>query len=583
MLFPIGEIIVGRSLTTIAGTQNVSDALRVMITHDFSYLPVVDTQKRLTGVISEQAIVRKYYHFNGEKLLFDLEVAHCQTRATTLPPTADIFDALVPLQTIGAIIVVDEGRPIGIITDYDTTRFFREYSEGIILAQDIEFNLRRHIEDVFPPDSAELDKALIAAFGLTKDQRRAGRPHREYDELNLGEHVQLIITEANWPRFESALKPKAMFQKLLELVGKARNQMAHFRGSLTPVQLDVLKQASYWLDNRQVASALVAGTPAVVNVTDAEAMATGQAVADQSGQSGDARANGSGSSDLIPVHDAGPVQTSEMPDSSSEQPRIRSEEQPADRVDDYAARGDGRRFDRKYAPLERWLREQAEEQIHIRVSFGLIEEIIGEPLPPSARQHSNWWANDSTSRSQSIAWLTAGWRVESVNLGGSTVVFRRANSQLMQLFFLEVLERLKQARPDATRANRTQPQNWFTFGAGKTGLSYGWAFSYNSLRVELYIDTADAATNKYFFDQLLAHKGELERQIGAPLGWRRLDQRRASRIFLERPATILDSSEEQEAHKQWAVQTMIAFIDAFDPLIEGLEPLRRVQTEEQIP
>ncbi|HEU4321907.1 MAG TPA: DUF4268 domain-containing protein [Roseiflexaceae bacterium] len=577
MLFPIGEIIEGRELTTIPGTHKVSDALRVMITHDFSYLPVVDAQERLTGVISEQTIVRKYYHFNGEKLLFDLEIAHCQTRATTLPPTADIFDALVPLQAVGAIIVVDEGRPIGIITDYDTTRFFREYSEGIILAQDIEFNLRRHIEDVFPLDSPLLDAGLIAAFGVTKDQRRAGRPYREYNELTLWDHVQLIVNETNWPKFEPALKPREVFQKMLEPVRKARNQMAHFRGSLTPVQLDALKQASYWLDNRLVASALAAGAPEVVNVTTADVAGADQPATDQGGERGDPGANGNGTTGTSPAQAVDPEQATRVPDSAPEQPRGRPEEQPADRS------GESRRFDRKYVPLEGWLREQAEEQTHIRVSFGLIEEVIGEPLPPSARAHSSWWANERARYSQAGAWLDAGWRVESVDLDQGRVVFRRANSQLTQLFFQDVLERLKQARPDATRASKPQAQNWFMFGAGKTGLSYGWAFSYDSLRVELYIDTTDAATNKHFFDQLLAHKDELERRIGAPLGWRRLDQRRASRIFLERPATILDPPEALEAHKQWLVRSTVTFIDAFDPLIERLEPLRRAQTEEQTP
>ena len=161
MLFPIGELIGDRRLTTIEHSKPVSDALQMMIANDFSYLPVVDGQGKLTGMISEQVIVRKYYHFGGDKLLYDLEVAHCQMRAMTLPPTADIFDALTPLQTVGAIVVVDTGMPVGIITDFDTTQFFREYSEGIILAQDIEFNLRRHIEDVFPVSSPELDLSLI--------------------------------------------------------------------------------------------------------------------------------------------------------------------------------------------------------------------------------------------------------------------------------------------------------------------------------------------------------------------------------------------------------------------------------------
>jgi len=582
MLFPIGELIGDRRLTTIEHSKPVSDALQMMIANDFSYLPVVDGQGKLTGMISEQVIVRKYYHFGGDKLLYDLEVAHCQMRAMTLPPTADIFDALTPLQTVGAIVVVDTGMPVGIITDFDTTQFFRAYSEGIILAQDIEFNLRRHIEDVFPVSSPELDGALVTAFGYTKDQRRAGRPNREYNEISLWDHVLLILTDGNWQRFEIALKPKTMFQKLLEPVRDARNQMAHFRGELTAVQLDALKQARYWLENRQVVSALQATAPIVVNVTDItgtnSVSQTGDAIDNSSSTEANIPGNSDGSDNLSNSENSRADATSSQNEISQNDGQPLEADTPQIK---YSTRDRERRFEKKYTPLEQWLRTQADEQTHIRVDFQVIEKIIGESLPPSARQHSNWWANDSTGRSQSNAWLSAGWRVESVDLDAEKVVFRRENSLRMQEFFGDVLARFKQLRPEATRASKAQLQTWFTFSAGRPGFSYSWAFGYQGLRVELYIDTTNYDINKRYFDTLLEHKSVIEEKIGKQLDWRRLENRRASRIFLERPGKITDPPEALEQYKEWAVHMMAQFIDAFQPIISQLETLSPTSIEKK--
>ena len=52
-----------------------------------------------------------------------------------------------------------------------------------------------------------------------------------------------------------------------------------------------------------------------------------------------------------------------------------------------------------------------------------IERIVGEELPDGARFPS-WWRNDER-RVHSRAWLTAGWRVESVDGPRGEVVFVR--------------------------------------------------------------------------------------------------------------------------------------------------------------
>jgi hypothetical protein len=75
----------------------------------------------------------------------------------------------------------------------------------------------------------------------------------------------------------------------------------------------------------------------------------------------------------------------------------------------------------KYAPLEQYLGSQAGQTVTLR-----FEEVAGivESLPGSARNHRAWWANHE-SHAQARAWLRAGWRVETVDLGAGRVMFVR--------------------------------------------------------------------------------------------------------------------------------------------------------------
>lgn len=76
----------------------------------------------------------------------------------------------------------------------------------------------------------------------------------------------------------------------------------------------------------------------------------------------------------------------------------------------------------RYRPLSEWLRLQAGPRA--RTSFDSVEGILGRVLPPSARRHRAWWANDPT-HSHARAWLAAGWIVESADVLGETVTFER--------------------------------------------------------------------------------------------------------------------------------------------------------------
>jgi hypothetical protein len=54
-------------------------------------------------------------------------------------------------------------------------------------------------------------------------------------------------------------------------------------------------------------------------------------------------------------------------------------------------------------------------------SFKDVEEVLGFPLPYSARQHRPWWANQG--HAQSAAWLSACYKTANVDLANEKVTF----------------------------------------------------------------------------------------------------------------------------------------------------------------
>lgn len=488
MLFSLEMLTKESQPVCICSDKTVQEALQIMVERDFTQLPVVDQHDNLVGVISEHSIARKYRLTNGSVALLNLKVDHCQESAVTLAPTEDIFKALELLKNTYAVIIINGSKPCGILTDYDMTHFFHEITGGLLLVEDIEVTLRKYIEEAFS-EGNPMQAALMRAFG--PNRREPTKPAFKYKDLTFGQHVQLITTEENWPKFNGVFEPKDMFVEIMVQVGEIRNQLAHFRKRLDAVQRDTLEQVRFWLASRP-------------------------------------QLNPPYASQLHPIGTEG---------------------------------------------FQDWLTSQAREErkmSDIRVTFQDIETMLDEPLPSTAFAHESWWSNDYFDQPQSLTWLKAGWRVRDVDLTKKEVTFHRTNTTLMQLFFADLLDRLKSSRPGTTNATRTQPENWWAFSGGRSGFSFGWSFVQDKLRVELYIDLGDGSETKKMFDKLKEQQLEIEDEFGAPLIWDRLDNRRGCRISLTKSAKITDSSQKLEENKQWAVKTMIKFVEVFQPRIKKL-------------
>ena len=109
-----------------------------------------------------------------------------------------------------------------------------------------------------------------------------------------------------------------------------------------------------------------------------------------------------------------------------------------------------------------------------------------------------------------------------------------------------------------TSAKAGQPQNWYSFSSGVSGMTYGANFSQGGkARAELYIDLGDHEKNKYVFDQLFNIKGEIENSLGQEISWERLDNKRASRLALYIDGSIEESDSELEKVKNWHIEQLL--------------------------
>jgi hypothetical protein len=140
-------------------------------------------------------------------------------------------------------------------------------------------------------------------------------------------------------------------------------------------------------------------------------------------------------------------------------------------------------------------------------------------------------------------------------------------------FFTDLIALYKQRFPAQRTANKAGTKQWITVAsAGRSGFSFGVVFGRNALmRVELYIDTGDGVINKKAFDDLLAQREDIEREVGEKLSWQRLDTARASRIAAHHAGQVTDIDPLRAEHLEWSATMVNQFRLAFGNRIKELQ------------
>ena len=129
--------------------------------------------------------------------------------------------------------------------------------------------------------------------------------------------------------------------------------------------------------------------------------------------------------------------------------------------------------------------------------------------------------------------------------------------------FFQTLIDIMRTKHSFTKAKKAQPQSWYTFPTGISGIVYATSFAQGGrVRTELYIDVRETEKNKNLFDWLFEQKQNIEGELGESLDWERLDDRQASRIAIYRKGSIEDR-ELLDDIRAWTIKELLKFRKVF--------------------
>lgn len=144
--------------------------------------------------------------------------------------------------------------------------------------------------------------------------------------------------------------------------------------------------------------------------------------------------------------------------------------------------------------------------------------------------------------------------------------------KLRLAFWEEALEQLRADGVGLYQNISPGKDHWLSAGSGVRSCPYNLIFSRDQARVEIEMRRSETAENKWLFDRLYAEKDKIEAAFGAPLDWRRMEDKKASKVIFAEPFDGYD-------RENWP--QMIAWLSTHIRKLEGAfrEPLSRLNPQ----
>jgi CBS domain-containing protein len=231
---------------TVTPNTAVLDALRTMVEHRYSQLPVVD-ESGIRGAITLWSVARYLARGQGPPVS-ELAVEDVMRDLTRVTINTSIYRVLDDLEKDEAVLAVRPSGLQAVVTTWDVLRYLFSVARPFVLLQEIELAIRRIIELVVPDDDVGecLDRSVGRAY-----EGRGHLPPRTLEELSFEDYRTLIVARGNWERFAPILSSnKAYVGATLERLREVRNRVFHFRTELTVLDYEDLAAGREWLLDR---------------------------------------------------------------------------------------------------------------------------------------------------------------------------------------------------------------------------------------------------------------------------------------------------------------------------------------------
>jgi hypothetical protein len=209
--------------------------ITLMMTNDYSQLPVMTTQREVKGMISWKGI--------GSRLALKKSCAlvrDCLEPAEIVSIDESLFSAINKVAIHDYVLVQGLDKTIcGIVTASDFNDQFLRLAEPFLLVGEIENGVRRVLHGKFT--AKELEEAKAPG----DDERSVGA----VSDLTFGEYIRLLESEKGWKKLNLAID-RVQFIERLNKIREVRNDVMHFDpDGLEPSHMSALREFARFLRN----------------------------------------------------------------------------------------------------------------------------------------------------------------------------------------------------------------------------------------------------------------------------------------------------------------------------------------------
>lgn len=212
---------------SVKPTATLSEAVTLMVMHDFSQLPVMQSERIVKGMISWESI--------GSRLATG---DRDETVSGYMNPHHELSADVSLFASIGVIVEHDyvlirgaQDKITGIVTTSDLSLQFHQLGEPFLLLGEIENHIRRIIDSKFTQEE----------LSANRDPSDTEREVSRVSDLTFGEYLWLLQNPDNWDRLGIFIDRK-LFVERLNRIRLIRNDVMHFDpDGLSPADLEMLR------------------------------------------------------------------------------------------------------------------------------------------------------------------------------------------------------------------------------------------------------------------------------------------------------------------------------------------------------
>jgi CBS domain-containing protein len=198
---------------TVSPDDTVEKAVSLMLTNDFSQLPVMTNSREVKGVISWSSLGGRLV--NGSVCEY---VRQCMDKHEEISSDVSLFAAIRTIVANQYVLVRNSHKEIsGIVTTSDLSVQFQQLGEPFLLIGEIENYIRRMLQKKFTQEE----------LAAVKDPTDADREVGAASDLSFGEYRMLLEEPQRWKKLGIFIDRKVFIEKLEE-IRRIRNDVMHF-------------------------------------------------------------------------------------------------------------------------------------------------------------------------------------------------------------------------------------------------------------------------------------------------------------------------------------------------------------------